>query len=66
MTFNKQIIIIAIDFRPLSKDDLALGQLQQEDMCLQSQNSTVSKSSVILAACAPSKTEQVNFSFLKI
>ncbi|KAG8198065.1 hypothetical protein JTE90_020898 [Oedothorax gibbosus] len=46
------------ELKPLSKDDLALGQLQQEDMCLQSQNSSISKSSVVLMPCSPSKIEQ--------
>ncbi|XP_035211865.1 polypeptide N-acetylgalactosaminyltransferase 16-like isoform X2 [Stegodyphus dumicola] len=46
------------ELKPLSKDALALGQLQQENMCLQSEINNKTKSTVNLAICLEKKPEQ--------
>ncbi|KAF8795925.1 Polypeptide N-acetylgalactosaminyltransferase like protein [Argiope bruennichi] len=46
------------DLKPISKDVLAMGQLQQENLCLQSQNVKENKTTIALALCAASKPEQ--------
>lgn len=50
-------------YRPLSKDALALGRLQQENLCLQSVTSQQNKTSVILTDCSETKKEQVTWCF---
>ncbi|GFY71583.1 polypeptide N-acetylgalactosaminyltransferase 2 [Trichonephila inaurata madagascariensis] len=46
------------ELKPMSKDIVAMGQLQQENLCLQSQIIKENKTTVALAGCATSKPEQ--------
>ncbi|XP_054723563.1 polypeptide N-acetylgalactosaminyltransferase 14-like [Uloborus diversus] len=46
------------ELKPISKDALALGQLQQEKMCLQSQAKGNNKALLMLALCDYNKPEQ--------
>ncbi|PRD33080.1 UNVERIFIED_CONTAM: Polypeptide N-acetylgalactosaminyltransferase 14 [Trichonephila clavipes] len=46
------------ELKPMSKDIVAMGQLQQENLCLQSQIIKENKTTVALAGCATSNPEQ--------